>query len=236
MPNSYPELEAQRFGERLIALLERHGQSRRGAGAYLARRYKVSNVTANAWLNGIHKPEADLVRLIAHDHNDSFEALYFGARSTRASAAKSAAHDDPGPALVWVNKIEGARLSAGNGEVIYDLEERQNSHGFREEYMQRRGLKATQCKLWTVKGDSMEPRYSSGDVVLLDMSDREPRHGKVFAIVDNNELRIKQLIKDAAGWTMRSFNPDKVRFPDEPITNDGFAIIGRVRWRGGDED
>ena len=150
-----------------------------------------------------------------------------------ASPRREPAH---GPNLVWVNKINGARLSAGSGEVIYDVEEQQNSHGFRADYMQRRGLKAQRCKLWTVKGDSMEPRYSSGDVVLIDMSDREPRHGKVFAIVGDNELRIKQLIKDVAGWSMRSLNPDKVRYPDEPITSDGVAIIGRVRWRGGDED
>lgn len=72
-----PEAELIEFGERLAALLDRAGQPRRGAGAYLSKRYKVSNVTANAWLNGEYRPEPDVARRIALDHGSTFEHLYF---------------------------------------------------------------------------------------------------------------------------------------------------------------
>lgn len=78
MPKIDPKLEAKEFGRRLVALLERHGQPRRGAGAYLSRKYKVSVVVANCWLNGQFKPEIPKARAIAEDHGESFEALYFG--------------------------------------------------------------------------------------------------------------------------------------------------------------
>lgn len=71
-------VETEAFGKRLVALLEANGQARHGAGRYLADRYKVSAVTANAWLNGTHKADTGIVRRIAEDHGTTFEELYFG--------------------------------------------------------------------------------------------------------------------------------------------------------------
>ena len=73
--------EMEAFGRRLCALLEANGQPRRGAGRYLADRYKVSTVTANAWLNGTHRAETGIARRIAEDHGSSFDELYFGKSS-----------------------------------------------------------------------------------------------------------------------------------------------------------
>ena len=144
-----------------------------------------------------------------------------------------------GGKLTYVAKVKGAKLSAGPGEipeVLWDIDEVQRSHGFREDYMQERGLNPERCKVWSVRGESMEPRYRSGDIVLIDMSSREPIHGKVFALIGDDGLRIKQLRRGATHWEMHSFNPDQNRYPPEPIIGESHAIIGRVRWRGGDED
>lgn len=74
--------DAAAFGERLVALLAGQGIPRRGAGAYLAGRYKVSTVTANDWLNGRFKPNTTTARAIAEDHSSTFDWLYFGAEPT----------------------------------------------------------------------------------------------------------------------------------------------------------
>lgn len=78
MPKTRPDKEAEAFGRRLVQILEAAGQPRRGAGAYLAKRYKVSTVTANAWLNGEHRAETSQARRIAEDHSATFDYLYFG--------------------------------------------------------------------------------------------------------------------------------------------------------------
>jgi hypothetical protein len=70
---------ARAFGRRLTKLLADSGQPRRGAGAYLAKRYKVATVTANAWLNGEYKANTTTARQIAVDHGGTFDELYFGA-------------------------------------------------------------------------------------------------------------------------------------------------------------
>lgn len=78
MPKKRPNLEAEPFGKRLVELLAKQFPGRRGAGAYLSRRYRVSNVTANGWLNGTYRPETELARRIAEDHGSTFDQLYFG--------------------------------------------------------------------------------------------------------------------------------------------------------------
>jgi phage repressor protein C with HTH and peptisase S24 domain len=139
-------------------------------------------------------------------------------------------------AMLFVDRIVGASLSAGSGEVIWDFDQEEKSHAFRRDWMVKKGLRAERCKVWAVRGESMEPRYSAGDALLIDMSDRTPKHGKRFALVGDDGLRVKQLHQTPTGWVMHSLNPDKTKYPDEPIVNENFAIIGRVRGRAGDED
>lgn len=78
MPKKPPSNEARAFGERLSSLMQDRFPKRRGAGAWLARKYHVSTVTANGWLKGEYKPETDLARRIADDHGTTFDYLYFG--------------------------------------------------------------------------------------------------------------------------------------------------------------
>lgn len=138
--------------------------------------------------------------------------------------------------LIFVNRVVGAKLAAGTGEILWEADELDKSHGYRRDYMQAKGLSPDRCKVWAIRGDSMEPKYSSGDVLLIDMSDREPRHGKVFALIGDDGLRVKQLLRTETGWLMHSYNPDKFRYPDEPLVKGNYAIIGRVRAHAGDDD
>jgi phage repressor protein C with HTH and peptisase S24 domain len=156
-------------------------------------------------------------------------------------SAGDAAQPSPIP-MAYVDRVTGAQLAAGDGEIVWDFDMVERSHSFRTDWMQAKGLRPERCKVWSVRGDSMEPRYCSGDVVLIDMSDRKPVHGKVYGLVGDDGLRIKQLRRTGSGgWEMYSFNPDQGRYPPEPIVQhadgrESHAIIGRVRWRGGDED
>ena len=83
----------------------------------------------------------------------------------------------------------------------------------------------------------MEPSIGDGEGVLLDHDDTEPRDGKVYVLQrPDGEIIIKRLIKQMAGWVIRSDNEDKRRYPDEPISADSLQhieVVGRVVWRGG---
>lgn len=79
MPIHPANHDPQEFAARLKeALIDAGHNAGHGAGAYLASRYKVSDVTANAWLNGTHMPSPSRVRQMATDYSVRHEWLYFG--------------------------------------------------------------------------------------------------------------------------------------------------------------
>lgn len=87
-------------------------------------------------------------------------------------------------------------------------------------------------------GGSMEPTIQDGCVVLLNISDTEPREGRVYAIVQpDGGLVLKRLVRDylptlgGQGWVMRSDNTDKIKFPDKILPpDDRTVIVGRAVW------
>lgn len=132
-----------------------------------------------------------------------------------------------------------ARASAGNG---YHNDHVELSEGqglvFKRDWLKRLSLKeATSCVIYA-EGSSMEPTISDGDVLLIDRASTEPRSGKVYAIHrPDGSISVKRLVQTfSGGWVIRSDNPDKTVYPDEPISADDLhqiEIIGRSVWGGG---
>lgn len=136
---------------------------------------------------------------------------------------------------VFVGRVKGARFAAGNGELVFEAEEIDNSHSFRREYMERRGLNPNRCKLFTVKGESMLPTLTDGALVLVNLADREVVSGLVYALIVGDGLRVKRLFRRPDGVIeMRSDNPMQHMYPPEPIYDGNAAVIGRVVWQAGD--
>lgn len=78
MPKLKVNRDAAEFAKRLIDLLDGAHIKRHGAGAFLAKKYSVSTVVANAWLNGEYKPGVPIAEKIAADFNSTLDELYFG--------------------------------------------------------------------------------------------------------------------------------------------------------------
>ena len=75
-----------------------------------------------------------------------------------------------------------------------------------------------------VKGDSMEPNFPEGAILIIE-PDMDFQPGD-FVIAKNgdNEATFKQLVKDGADWYLKPLNP---RYPIKPLG--ASAIIGVVR-------
>lgn len=130
MPKRITDSDAPAFGKRLVALLESVQKPRRGAGAYLAKRYKVSTVTANAWLNGEYKPNTATAKRIANDHGASFDELYFGDDSTSGQrpAQPDPLHEVRVALALTVQALAGAIRPAGT-ELLKKLKARKELRG-----------------------------------------------------------------------------------------------------------
>ena len=130
---------------------------------------------------------------------------------------------------VMLDMVTGASLSAGNGEVLWDVEVVEKSHAFQRAWLQKMGVRPERCKLWSARGDSMSPSIEDGATVLIHMADREPKDGKVFALITEDGLKVKRLFKVGGQWVARSDNPLKHLYPDIPL-DEHACIIGRAVW------
>ena len=130
-----------------------------------------------------------------------------------------------------------ARGSAGNGHMN-DHVEVKGGLVFKKDWLQRMALKEEHLSVIYCQGNSMEPTLADADVLLIDESQCAPQSRKIYAIRrPDGEISIKRLIHTMTqGWIIRSDNPDKACYPDEPASDSSIghlAIIGRVVWHGG---
>ena len=82
----------------------------------------------------------------------------------------------------------------------------------------------------------MEPTINDGQLMIVDISDKEPKSSRVYLICIDNKLFIKRLIYTPAGWSLKSDNKDKDIHPDFSINKsdiESINIQGRIVWRGG---
>jgi SOS-response transcriptional repressor LexA len=235
MPKIKSDKETSAFGDRLVKLLADSGQLRQGAGAYLAKRYKVSSVTANDWLNGRFRPGTDTARQIADDHGSRFEALYFGTATKSANPSGyrviEATADNGATEITFID----ARGSCGGGSTA----EADSRAPLMKEpsWFVKYKIKPKHALAVWADGESMADFIVDGDIVIFDTSKHVPRSGRIFLIDHPDGLRIKRLRRDIDGsWVLESNNQDKRRFPDERIAPDHadlLTIRGEFVYRQG---
>ncbi|HHA2661887.1 XRE family transcriptional regulator [Stenotrophomonas maltophilia] len=112
---------------------------------------------------------------------------------------------------------------------------------FRAESLARKRLRPNALAVMYGKGDSMEPRIHSGDAILFDTSDTNPRDGQMYVImVDGGgaakEYHVKrcEVIDDLVFFKADNprgdhnwRKPKRLDNPRHPI-----QVVGRVRWIG----
>ena len=102
---------------------------------------------------------------------------------------------------------------------------------FPSDWLDDHGLKASECRLISVKGESMEPTLADGCSILIRLT-RGRRNGRIYVIRIGDELVVKRTVRsDEAGWMLVSDNPDKDKFPTQPWPEDA-TVIGEVKWDG----
>lgn len=81
-----------------------------------------------------------------------------------------------------------------------------------------------------VKGNSMEPRISEGDILIVRVQNYAETGDVVIAMVNGDEATVKKLIKHPDGITLQPFNPvyDPMYFSKEEIAQMPVKIWGVV--------
>ena len=238
MPKSVEkDAESVAFARRLVEILERAGQPRRGAGAYLARRYKVATVTANAWLNGEHKMEIGLARRIAEDHGSTFDGLYFGqantpveyqSHTTPPDGVQDIGNTRPGPVIRGLVPLI-SWVQAGEWSEAVDL----HVPGAGEDSIPCPAPHSAHTYALRVEGDSMTSStgksYPHGSIIFVDPEQRggvRPGDRVIARLKGDDQVTFKQLAEDRQGLFLKPLNSNH-----QPIYGD-FSVLGKVigKW------
>ncbi|WP_136474524.1 S24 family peptidase [Pseudomonas sp. DG56-2] len=217
--------------ERIARAIQASGKSK----SEIAKLCDVAPSAVTQWINGESKTlKAESVFALAKATGYRAEWLTFGTGPEREDAQTTGEPDEEDYAVIPQYTAKG---SSGNG-YLNDHVEITGGLAFKRDWLKRMSLNAENLRVIYNQGDSNWPTLSDGEVLLVDVSRRDPGNGNMYALYDpDSEIIIKRLIRDlTGGWLIRSDNQDKMRYPDMPISDQGMQdveIIGRVVWRGG---
>jgi phage repressor protein C with HTH and peptisase S24 domain/DNA-binding phage protein len=125
--------------------------------------------------------------------------------------------------------IYDVTVSAGDGREVL-REEPVSWATFPTHYVKSLG-EADTLQIVTVEGDSMEPDLRSGDQVMFDAAQAQPRDG-LFVIRLDAQLHVKRLrILSGGKVELMSSNPAYGPIVVD-LSTDDFEIKGRIKWKG----
>lgn len=111
---------------------------------------------------------------------------------------------------------------------------------FRAQSLARKKLKPENLRVVYGDGDSMFPRIRTGDAILYDASDTQPRDETIFVIRRGRDYSAKTcMLLDGVAY-FKAENPNGDHNWRKPVRKDDpknpIEILGRVRWIGSWED
>lgn len=136
--------------------------------------------------------------------------------------------DRDDPRLTIIPKVR-LRLTAGlSGFEVEPEPYDGGSTTVPTEWIQRHGYHRDKLIAIAVRGESMEPTFFEGDLVIINTADTKPVAGAVYAVNYEGEPAIKRLARDAGRWWLVSDNSDQRKYYRQSFEGDTSQIIGRV--------
>lgn len=128
-------------------------------------------------------------------------------------------------------------LAAGAGNLVLNEEADSHLH-FQGSWLRKKRLPVTKLKALDVHGDSMEPRISSGDVVLINTGDTKIKDDRIYAIRYGEDVKIKRLSVRYDGAVVLTSDNPHAKGPTEEVVQqhdlNQLQIIGLAVWVGGE--
>lgn len=173
---------------------------------------KLSSSTVSNWCTGLKLPRMDKVQLLAD---------YLGVLKSDLIEDKSigSSNSTNGIEIPVLGRV-AAGIPITATEYIIDTEEISQAMAADGDYF------ALQ-----IKGDSMEPKISNGDVVIVRKQSDADDGDLVIALVNGDDAVCKRLKKYEEGIALLSNNPayNPMYFSNKDIVDKPVSIIGKVK-------
>lgn len=137
------------------------------------------------------------------------------------------------PDMVLAPKFD-VEASAGFGQVGAG-EEISDHFGFSKQWLSSQlGVHSEQLAFVSVRGGSMQPTLEHGDMILVDMSQKQAHKEDIYLVHTEDGLLTKRLKPFSGGVKVISDNPEYPSFEITHATGEQARIVGRVVWFGRD--
>lgn len=175
-----------------------------------AKMLGVSQATVSGWESEKYQPDRDTLIKMASYFDVSVDYLI-------------------GNSPVKKEKKKGVQIPVlGEVRAGYPMEAVENIIDYEEidEEMARRG----EFFALRIKGDSMEPKFSEGDVVIVRKQETADSGDIVVALVNGDSATIKKLKRHQNGITLMPTNPtyEPMYYSNEEIMELPVTILGKV--------
>ena len=180
----------------------------------LAKYLKVAPSTISMYENGQREPNFEVLEVLADFFNVDMNYLLGKTDKTTKLLI-----DKPQGLKIPVLGTVAAGIPISAGEDILDYEEIPLAWQNQGEFF---ALK--------IKGDSMEPRMESGDVVIVKQQSDASSGDTVIVLVNGDDATCKKLQKTDNGIMLVSTNPKypPMFYSDEDIRTKPVVILGKV--------
>jgi len=202
-----------------------------------ASRIGIPSATFNRMWNEGVPPKANHLALIAKKTGYSIDWLLTGEGDVKRSEAIANIPEytigkDLGEDFVLVPRYE-VMASAGGGAMVHS-EQVVDHLAFRSEWVRNAlDVSVKALALISVKGDSMEPTLSNGDLILVDTSTQKIDDNAIYVLRFNGSLLVKRIQRKFDGSVV--IKSDNQAYDPEVITGGAIEelhIVGRVVWGG----
>lgn len=223
MNNSAENTSLSGFAGRLQIIIDEHKSAHE-----LAKKAGVSQSGLRKWQNAQSEPGRDKLIALAKAGNVRLEWLATGEGPMREGEKAPGGKDDYVLVPLYNDKV-----GAGPGTVVEN--EREVARlAFLKQWVKQKGLAIKDLALVIVCGESMEPTFSHGDMVLVEIGDGEVVRDGLHVLRINDHLMVKRL-QLLPGNRIRvtsdnpRYEPFEIGLSEE---GDQIKVVGRVVWFG----
>ena len=226
---SKPNIYDENFSNRMKLIAEK---SFKNNYSEFARAVGVAQASLARWVKGEADPSRMNLIKIADASGVNLEWLALGVGDmddTKPQTVKQDINLQAGndETFAEIEDCREVRLSAGGGAFNNGYEEITTTKVERA-WLQSRRLKAKDCAMFLVSGESMYPTLKDGEEIIVDRSKRELTEGKIFVLNHNGSMLVKKIQFTYGGVELISDNPSYRPLKLDTEEANSLVVIGQV--------
>ena len=226
---SKPNIYDQEFSERMMKIAKLKFNDNL---SLFARAVGVVQPSLARWVKGEADPTRTNLVKIAEASGVSLDWLALGVgnmdgvepQSKKSEVNLIASNDET---FSVIEDCREVRISAGGGGFNDEYKPYQTTK-VEKAWLDSRRLKAEDCAMFLVSGDSMYPTLKDGEEIIVDRAKKELKDGKIFVLNNEGAMLVKKVQITYNGITLISQNTEYAPIELNAEQANNLIVIGQV--------